>query len=116
LQRCTDKTLEVAKKRLHRWNKAGVCLDCGDVSHRAVRKKLGAEWTCPNCRSEIGWIEQIVDQSKREPLPGDNFVCIECSVVSVVTPDNRLRLMSDAELLDRRPASQKIIRKARARD
>lgn len=116
LPRCTEKTLESGKKRLHRPNRAGVCLDCGAVSHRAVRiKKLTAEWTCPNCRSEIEWTEQIVDQQKREPRPGDNFICVECSVVSVLIPENRLRPMTEAELLSRRPASQKIIRDAQAR-
>jgi hypothetical protein len=116
LPRCTEKTLEPGKKWLHRWNKAGVCLDCGAVSHRAVRiKRLTAKWTCPDCRSEIEWTEQIVDQQKREPRPGDNFVCVECSAVSVVTPDNRLRPMTEAEFLSRRPASQKIIRDAQAR-
>jgi hypothetical protein len=39
LPRCTEKTLEPGKKWRHRWNRAGVCLDCGDVSHRAVRIK-----------------------------------------------------------------------------
>jgi hypothetical protein len=116
LPRCTEKTREPGKKWLHRWNRAGVCFDCGEVSHRAVRiKKLTAEWTCPDCRSEIEWTEQIVDQQKREPRPGDNFVCVECSAVSVVTPDNRLRPMTEAEFLSRRPASQKIIRDAQAR-
>lgn len=110
MRRCIEETLELGKKRHHRRNRAGVCLDCGDVSHRAVRvKNLTAEWICPNCRSEIGWTEQIVDQHKREPQPGDNFVCGECLAVSVVTPDNRLRRMTEAELLGRRPASQKII-------
>ncbi len=56
LQRCTEETPEPGKKRLHRRNKAGVCLDCGDVSHRATLiKKLTAKWTCPNCRSEIAF-------------------------------------------------------------
>jgi hypothetical protein len=115
LQRCTEETLEPGKKRLHRRNKAGVCLDCGDVSHRAVRiKRLTAKWTCPNCRGEIAWTEQIVDQYKRDPRPGDNFVCVECSGVSVLTPDNRLRRITASELLARRPASQRIIRKALA--
>ena len=117
LQRCTEETPEPGKKRLHRRNKAGVCLDCGDVSHRATQiKRLTAKWTCPNCRGEIAWTEQIVDQHKRKPRPGDNFICVECSAVSVVTPDNRLRHMTEAELLGRRPASQKIIRNARAGD
>jgi hypothetical protein len=115
LQRCSEKTLEPGKKRLHRWNKAGFCFDCGGVSHRAVRiKRLTAEWTCLNCRSDIEWTEQIVDQQKRDPRPGDSFICVECSTVSVVTPGNRLRPMTEAELLRRRPASQKIIRDARA--
>ncbi len=86
LQRCTEETPEPGKKRLHRRNKAGVCLDCGDVSHRAT------------------WIKKLT------------FICVECSAVSVVTPDNRLRHMTEAELLGRRPASQKIIRNARAGD
>ena len=115
LLRCTEETIEPGKKRRHRRNKAGVCLDCGDVSHRAVQiRKLAAEWTCPHCRSEIEWIEQIVDQCKRELRPGDNFVCVECTGVSVVTADNQLRRMTEAEFLSRRPASQKIIRDARA--
>ena len=33
----------------------------------------------------------------------------------MLTPDNRLRLMTEVELLGRRPASQKIIREAQAR-
>ena len=117
LQRCTVETLEPGEKRRHRRNKAGICLDCGAVSHRATRiKRLWAKWICSNCRSEIEWIEQIVDQQKRDSRPGDNFICAECSTVSVVTPDNRLRHMTEAELLGRRPASQKIIRNARAGD
>ena len=117
LQGCNEKTLEPGRRRVHRRNRAGVCLDCGDVSHRAVRMRgLTAKWTCPHCRSEIDWTEQIVDQCKRDPRPGDNFVCVECSGVSVVTPDNRLRPMTETEFLARRPASQKIIRKAQAGD
>jgi len=116
LHQCTEKTLEPGKKRRHRRNKAGVCLDCGDVSHQAVRiKKLTAKWTCPNCRSEIVWTEQIVDQHKRDPRPGDNFICVECSAVSVVTPDNRLRPITESEFLARQPAAQSIIRQAQAR-
>jgi hypothetical protein len=115
LLRCTEEAIEPGKKRRHRRNKAGVCLDCGAVSHRAGRlPKLAVEWTCPHCRSEIEWIEQIVDQCKRDLRPGDNFVCVECSGGSVVTADNRLRRMSEAEFLSRRPASQKIIRDAQA--
>jgi hypothetical protein len=116
LQRCTEATFEPGKKRRHRRNRAGVCLDCGAVSRLAVRgKKLITGWICPNCRSTIEWLEQIVDQRKREALPGDNFVCVECAAASVVTPDNRLRPMTAAEFLGRRPASQKIIREAQAR-
>ena len=116
MQRCNEKTLEPGKKRSHRRNRAGVCLDCGAVSHQAIRgKRFIGDWTCPKCRSAIEWIEQIVDQCKRELRPGDNFICSECTAVSMLTPDNRLRLMTEVELLGRRPASQKIIREAQAR-
>ena len=37
LLRCTEEAIEPGKKRRHRRNKAGVCLDCGAVSHRAGR-------------------------------------------------------------------------------
>lgn len=67
---------------------------------------------CPQCRATIEWLEQIVDQEKRAPRPGDNFICAECAGVSVVTSENRLRPMTEAELRARWPASQKIIRQA----
>ena len=75
-------------------------------------KSFTAKWLCPNCRSEIEWTGQIVDQYKRDPRPGDNFLCVECSAVSKVTSDDRLRLMTEAEFMALRPASRKIIRKA----
>jgi hypothetical protein len=115
LQYCTEETPEPGEKRLHPRNNAGVRLDCGDVSHRAVRiTRLAAKWTCPNCRGEIAWTEQIIDQYKRAPRPGDNVVCVECSAASVVTTENRLRRSTEVELLARRSASQNIIGKAQA--
>jgi hypothetical protein len=83
------------------------------VSHRAKPvEAFFSRFVCPKCHSKIEWVEQIVDQMKRDLRPGDNFVCAECAAVAVVTPDKRLRLMTDDEFQARRAASQKIIREA----
>jgi len=115
LLRRTEETIEPGKKRRHRRNKVGVCLDCGDVSYRAVQiKKPAADWTCPHCRSEIEW-DQADRRSVQARTPARRQLRLRRMPGSVGgTADNRLRRMTEAEFRSRRPASQKIICDARA--